>query len=175
MPQAKSKSSTTAPPKSFAADHPDVLVRTALEIRWLADRSNDISLGPKDEAGSHRIYREKEVKQLLDREDALRNYLTAVRTTTIEGALVQVEEIGRIVDAHFGFDSDENEKEHTQRKLERLLYSIEGFLRSTLPSSSAQKLLALYTHCNPWRPFEDRLAEIRHADEREPAAHRKEK
>ena len=142
------------------ADRMDPVVRTAIKIAKLQKRHYQLDTMPKGIC-TEAIYRESEENQVTDRIYILREYLSAIRPTSLAGVLALTYEIGLIIDRGDMHD-------HEERKIVRMLYAMKDVIKGFIPAQLFDDMdLDADRHLDPWRPYEQRLAMI--DDKREAA------
>lgn len=149
----------------------DRLAEAGREIRRLNDRSDKVDViqfGAKDD----RIKRNanEEQSHLASCVDALRDYVTTIEATTLEGAIVQLREVYLLFDIMQSSALTDFDKAESDRKIRRLIYSIEGALRGMVTGeNNLEGIPVLQANLNPWLSYEQRIeaGEIRRQELRE--------
>lgn len=152
---------TFSTPTSNSADP---LIEVEKEIRQLSDRTHALellNLADKNDESTQKWYRESESRNVSDREYILRDYVTTLQATSIEGAIVQVGELARIFDLYRSSSYPHGDEEDDERKITRLLFSIETALRAAVPTEHVKDFRPMDNHIDPFKPFEEQLALIK--------------
>jgi hypothetical protein len=139
----------------------DPLVSISAQIKQLSERAERLERMDNRESNSETVYRKSEMEDIYSRLAILRDALSLMEARSLVGAYAQLVQRYTILDFNHGFKLSKRDSEQSFRQQRRMLFSIANALRQHIPQDTMRAMDAMDSNLDPWRPYEDCLAEVK--------------